>query len=752
MGTPKVDYGEYGICEECGNKNTDNNWCLQCNSQRFQQNFGNWTSGNKDLDEIIQELQSNCTTTHSFVEWIPYSKFEDIKYIDKGGFGKIYSANWKEGLIYRWNIHRKKMERIGNYRVALKSLNDSQNITTEFLNEFKNNLKCQQGASSTIILCCGITQDPETKNYMFVMPFMEGGNLRNFLKSKFSKLTWKDKLNNLLWISSGLHHMHDESNLIHRDFHIGNILLHSHEYCLITDLGLSKPIDETGISKDGKQKVFGVIPYIAPEVLSGDDNYSKASDIYGFAMIMFELLTGIPPFYNIPHDKDLALKICNGCRPEIPSNIVIPQLLVDIMKRCWDAKSDQRPTAKKLWNDFCNYKSNIEYEVKESELWKQIEECNRLNSTNPVDNNNTNSSTSYEIHPSAIYTSRGFNFKNLPKPKNLNENDDENINELITEDCLNEELNEIDNENSKEQSNEELNEIDNENSKEQSSLPALVEDFPVAQLSIYITKDGVVYKNDVYKTIKNNKQNKEHQLKLMNKHLHQHPLIPTIEGQFLSSNLIWTTAVQEIYNFCRQNSLPWLWYSSERWSLWFRAGCNKISILKTNMFVEAPLESFKENLVTFIIVEQVIPHQQRRFEQIFIVKREKSNWRKSFKKEWKELSTRIVDVQFFDQIYRHNQYPFLNSSFTCVNNFKQSTFQISSTENILDEDSKVYEDMYRKLIDILKDQQSKKNFKWIKGIEKNFKPIEEMLNEISVYKRRKTMPRTLKDHSQYIIF
>ncbi|RHZ84590.1 hypothetical protein Glove_79g126 [Diversispora epigaea] len=391
MGTPKVDYGEYGICEECENKNTDNNWCLQCNSQRFQQNFGNWTSGNKDLDEIIQELQSNCTTTHSFVEWIPYSKFEDIKYIDKGGFGKIYSANWKEGLIYRWNIHRKKMERIGNYRVALKSLNDSQNITNEFLNEFKNNLKCQQGASSTIILCCGITQDPETKNYMFVMPFMEGGNLRKFLKSKFSKLTWKDKLNNLLWISSGLHHMHDES--------------------------LSKPVDETGISKDGKQKVFGVIPYIAPKVLSGDDNYSKASDIYGFAMIMFELLTGIPPFYNIPHDKDLALNIY-------------------IMKRCWDAKSDQGPTAKKLWNDFCNYKSNIEYEAKESELWKQIEECNRLNSTNPVDTNNTNSSTSYEIHPSAIYTSRGFNFKNLPKPKNLNENDDENINELITEDCL----------------------------------------------------------------------------------------------------------------------------------------------------------------------------------------------------------------------------------------------------------------------------------------------------------------------------
>ncbi|RHZ60310.1 hypothetical protein Glove_355g81 [Diversispora epigaea] len=428
--TPKVDYGKYGICEECGNKNTGKNWCLQCNSQHFQRNFGNWTSENKDIDVIIQESQSNCTNYLSFVEWVPYSQFEDIKYIDKGGFGKIYSAIWNEGPIQKWNIQQKKWERIYKKEVALKSLNNSQNITTEFLNEFKNHLKCNEA----IVPCFGITQDPETKNYIFVMGFMKGGNLRNFLKSNFFKLSWLDKLNSLLVISSGLYNIHNEINLIHQDFHIGNILSINNEICLITDLGLSKPADETGISKDSKQKIFGVIPYIAPEVLSGDDNYSKASDIYGFAMIMFEVLTGIPPFYNVPHDIDLVLKICNGYRPEIPSNIVIPQLLVDIMKRCWDAKSEQRPTAFELFDDFDNYKTNLEDEVKESEIYKQIEECNRLNLINPVDNNNTNNSTSYEMHPSAIYTSRGFNFENLPKPKNLNENDNKNMNELTTKD------------------------------------------------------------------------------------------------------------------------------------------------------------------------------------------------------------------------------------------------------------------------------------------------------------------------------
>ncbi|RGB31857.1 hypothetical protein C1646_707925 [Rhizophagus diaphanus] len=66
----------------------------------------------------------------------------------------------------------------------------------------------------------------------------------------------------------------------------------------------------------------------------------------------------------------------------------------------------------------------------------------------------------------------------------------------------------------------------------------------------------------------------------MSKHF-QYLLIQTVDGQFLSSNSIWIMAVEEIYNFCKQHSLPWLWayiwnewYSSDRWFLWFRAGCD----------------------------------------------------------------------------------------------------------------------------------------------------------------------------------
>ncbi len=57
-----------------------------------------------------------------------------------------------------------------------------------------------------------------------------------------------------------------------------------------------------------------------------------------------------------------------------------------------------------------------------------------------------------------------------------------------------------------------------------------------------------------------------------------------------------------------------------------------------------------------------------------------------------------------------------------------------------------------KTLEILKDQQDKENFKWIKSVEKNFKLVEKMLSKITIYKRKRIMPRTFKDHSYNILF
>ena len=141
----KQRYKNRGLCKGCKHPNTDFNWCQPCDSKHFQQNFKNWTSGNPDVDKLIQKSQLNAKNGKEFLEWIEYDRFENIEYITKGGFGKIYKAKWKDGHIFHWDYETNQWYRNRNTMVALKSLNNSKDITLEFLNEVNiTNKICKQ--------------------------------------------------------------------------------------------------------------------------------------------------------------------------------------------------------------------------------------------------------------------------------------------------------------------------------------------------------------------------------------------------------------------------------------------------------------------------------------------------------------------------------------------------------------------------------------------------------------------------------
>src|ERR1051325_6118890 len=94
----------YGFCPECNKPNdTSDNWCQQCNAKRFQQDFPNWTSGNEYIDKFIQETQLNAMRSEVVLEWIPYNRLTNIKYLAKGGFSTVYKAIWLDGRIEEWN-------------------------------------------------------------------------------------------------------------------------------------------------------------------------------------------------------------------------------------------------------------------------------------------------------------------------------------------------------------------------------------------------------------------------------------------------------------------------------------------------------------------------------------------------------------------------------------------------------------------------------------------------------------------------
>src|SRR4051794_3685733 len=160
-----------------------------------------------------------------------------------------------------------------------------------------------------------------------VMEYMPEGDLRKYLGNNIRTLNLEDKFSHLVKIAQGLKDIHSK-NLVHRDFHSGNILKGIEKTsCLITDLGLCKPVNEASQEK----KVFGVMPYVAPEVLRSQP-YTQASDIYSFGIVAYEVLTGIN-YYDELREKvsteliTIGTKVCQGLRPQF--NIKIPQLLED---------------------------------------------------------------------------------------------------------------------------------------------------------------------------------------------------------------------------------------------------------------------------------------------------------------------------------------------------------------------------------------------------------------------------------------
>jgi hypothetical protein len=124
-------------CKKCGNQYTDieYKWCKPCQINYLKNNFANWTSGNKKIDELIQEMQLKVNKYNDIiVEWIPYDQFNDISKIGKGGFSIVYSALWKNGPL-QYDTNNEELKKKYSIEVALKCLFNSQNISNGFLNE-----------------------------------------------------------------------------------------------------------------------------------------------------------------------------------------------------------------------------------------------------------------------------------------------------------------------------------------------------------------------------------------------------------------------------------------------------------------------------------------------------------------------------------------------------------------------------------------------------------------------------------------
>ncbi|RHZ50704.1 hypothetical protein Glove_493g28 [Diversispora epigaea] len=248
----------------------------------------------------------------------------------------------------------------------------------------------------------GITQDPETPSYMMVLEYAADGNLREYLKNN---INWNQKLKSPFELSLRMTNIH-KLDIVHQNFHPGNILSFDFTYSMmISDFGLSKLI---GANPNNPEKRIWCITVCCSRI------------------------TGFPPYPDIPHDKDLAMKICNGLQPKIPFHT--PKLITRIIMRCWDARVTNRPTFKELGDELQKYNKDYfihlcERRNKDSGIVIQIIKAKEFSENQESTTTTTTTPLNYQTHPQAIYTSRLLNFSNLSKPKN-EENFERELEEL----------------------------------------------------------------------------------------------------------------------------------------------------------------------------------------------------------------------------------------------------------------------------------------------------------------------------------
>src|SRR3954470_11563038 len=130
--------GTVRICENCNQECLATLYCEHCVRNYLKAKFSNWTSGNDDIDNLIQKCQMESLMPSKIVEWIPYNNLQNIKYLTKGGFSEIYTADWIDGAYEEWDSKKQQLRRSfesGIQYVVLKRLENVESANQSWFEE-----------------------------------------------------------------------------------------------------------------------------------------------------------------------------------------------------------------------------------------------------------------------------------------------------------------------------------------------------------------------------------------------------------------------------------------------------------------------------------------------------------------------------------------------------------------------------------------------------------------------------------------
>lgn len=252
------------------------------------------------------------------------------KILDKLGEGGM-------GIVYKAEDTKLKRE------VAIKFLPHTINVNEKDRLRLKAEAQIAAGLNHPNIATVFAIEEFGDDTFI-VMEYVQGSELKEIIKnSPDKKIRLTDFLNYAIQISEGLNVAH-KRGIIHRDIKSTNIMLSEDGRIRIMDFGLAHIQGDPLITKKGSTP--GTTAYMSPEQLRGEEADFR-SDIWSLGIVLFEMLTGQPPFqgnfdqavvYSILHEKPKSLKKLNPDVPDEIEQIVMQCLEKDRKKRIQSAE------------------------------------------------------------------------------------------------------------------------------------------------------------------------------------------------------------------------------------------------------------------------------------------------------------------------------------------------------------------------------------------------------------------------------